>query len=123
MALAVSTSEYTVAPDSAPLALPQKDRLDELVELMVDTVCSNQEMIRVAGEDYHAEVVQSQGLELHASHIEYVLDWMWETITYIRNIKKSLPAKLYSGLCLRDLLLPPQRADAGVHGPRLRGQG
>ena len=26
-----------------------RDRLDELVELMVDTVCSNREMIRVAG--------------------------------------------------------------------------
>ena len=35
-----------------------RDRLDELVELMVDTVCSNREMIRIAGDDYPAEVGQ-----------------------------------------------------------------
>ena len=63
-----------------------RDRLDELVELMVDTVCSNREMIRVAGDDYPAEVVRSRFLKLNASHIEYVLDRMRENITYARNI-------------------------------------
>ena len=47
-----------------------RDRLDELVELMVDTVCSNREMVRVAGDDYPAEVVRSRFLKLNASHIE-----------------------------------------------------
>ena len=37
-----------------------RDRLDELVELMVDTVCSNREMIRIAGDDYPTEVVKSR---------------------------------------------------------------
>ena len=40
-----------------------RDRLDELVELMVDTVCSNREMIRMAGDDYPAEVVKSRFLK------------------------------------------------------------
>ena len=40
-----------------------RDRLDELVELMVDTVCSNREMIRIAGDDYPAEVVKSRFLK------------------------------------------------------------
>ena len=53
-----------------------RDRLDELVELMVDTVCSRREMIRVAGDDYPAEVVKSRFLKLSSSHIEYVLDRM-----------------------------------------------
>ena len=48
-----------------------RDRLDELVELMVDTVCSNREMIRIAGDDYPAEVVKSRFLKLDSSHIEY----------------------------------------------------
>ena len=72
------------------------DRLDELVELMVDTVCSNREMIRVAGDDYPAEVVRSRFLKLNASHIEYVLDRMRENTTYVRNIKKYLLAALYN---------------------------
>ena len=67
-----------------------RDRLDELVELMVDTVCSNREMIRIAGDDYPAEVVKSRFLKLNSSHIEYVLDRMRENTTYVRNIKKYL---------------------------------
>ena len=73
-----------------------RDRLDELVELMVDTVCSNREMIRIAGDDYPAEVVKSRFLKLNSSHIEYVLDRMWENTTYVRNIKKYLLAALYN---------------------------
>ena len=48
-----------------------RDRLDELVELMVDTVCSHRETIRIAGDDYPAEVVKSRFLKLNSSHIEY----------------------------------------------------
>ena len=73
-----------------------RDRLDELVELMVDTVCSRRETIRIAGDDYPAEVVKSQFLKLDSSHIEYVLDRMRENTTYVRNIKKYLLAALYN---------------------------
>ena len=73
-----------------------RDRLDELVELMVDTVCSNREMIRIAGDDYPAEVVKSRFLKLNSSHIEYVLDRMRENTTYVLNIKKYLLAALYN---------------------------
>ena len=70
--------------------------LDELVELMVDTVCSRRETIRIAGDDYPAEVVKSRFLKLDSSHIEYVLDRMRENTTYVRNIKKYLLAALYN---------------------------
>lgn len=73
-----------------------RDRLDELAELMVDTVCSRREMIRIAGDDYPAEVVKSRFLKLNSSHIEYVLDRMRENTTYVRNIKKYLLAALYN---------------------------
>ena len=73
-----------------------RDRLDELVELMVDTVCSHRQTIRIAGDDYPAEVVKSRFLKLNSSHIEYVLDRMRENTTYVRNIKKYLLAALYN---------------------------
>ena len=73
-----------------------RDRLDELVELMVDTVCSHRQTIRIAGDDYPAEVVKSRFLKLTSSHIEYVLDRMRENTTYVRNIKKYLLAALYN---------------------------
>ena len=63
---------------------------------MVDTVCSSREVIRVAGDDYPAEVIRSRFLKLNASHIEYALDRMRENTTYVRNIKKYLLAALYN---------------------------
>ena len=92
-ALILANIEYDVLSQNVQR---DKDRLDELVELMVDTVCSNREMIRVAGDDYPAEVVRSRFLKLNASHIEYVLDRMRENTTYVRNIKKYLLAALYN---------------------------
>ena len=73
-----------------------RDRLDELVELMVDTVCSRREALCIAEDDYPTEVVKSQFLMLNSSHIEYVLDRMRENTAYIRNIKKYLLAALYN---------------------------
>ena len=92
-ALILENIEYDVLSQNVQL---DKDRLDELVELMVDTVCSRREMIRVAGDDYPAEVVKSRFLKLSSSHIEYVLDRMRDNTTYVRNIKKYLLAALYN---------------------------
>lgn len=72
------------------------ERLDELVELILDTVCSRRESIRIAGDDYPAEVVKSRFLKLNSAHIEYILERMQENTTHIRNIKKYLLAALYN---------------------------
>ena len=73
-----------------------RERLDERVELIVDTVCSARKTIRIAGDDYPAEVVKSRFMKLDSSHIEYVLSSMQENTTYVRNIKKYLLAALYN---------------------------
>ena len=73
-----------------------RERLDELVELIVDTVCSARKTIRIAGDDYPAEVVKSRFMKLDSSHIEYMLSSMQENTTYVRNIKKYLLAALYN---------------------------
>ena len=73
-----------------------QERMDETVELMLETVLSRRPYIRIAGDDYPAEVVKSRFLKLNSSHIEYVLDRMRENTTYVRNIKKYLLAALYN---------------------------
>ena len=73
-----------------------RDRLDELVELMVDTVCSNREMIRIAGDDYPAEVVKSRFLKLDSSHIEFVMESLHNNTTEVRNIKQYLLTVLFN---------------------------
>lgn len=73
-----------------------RDRLDEIVELLVDTVCSARQTIHISGDDFPAEVVKSRLLKLDSSHIQYVLDCMGANTTYVRNIKKYLLAALFN---------------------------
>ena len=74
----------------------KRDQLDEIAELIVDTVCSARKTIRIAGDDYPAEVVKSRFLKLDSSHVQYVIDCMKNNTTYVRNIKKYLLAALYN---------------------------
>ena len=71
-------------------------RLDELVHLMLDTVCARRKTIRIAQNNFPTEVVKSQFLKLNAEHIQYVLDRMRQNTTEIRNIKQYLLAALYN---------------------------
>ena len=71
-------------------------RLDELVELMLDVVCSKRAAIRISGEEMPAEVVKSRFLKLGAEHIQYVLDCLKDNPPRIRNIKQYLLAALYN---------------------------
>jgi hypothetical protein len=72
------------------------DRLDEIVELLLETVCSARQTIRVAGDDFPADVVKSRLLKLNSEHIQYVLNCMSDNTTYVRNIKKYLLAALFN---------------------------
>ena len=73
-----------------------REQLDEIVDLIVDTVCSARKVIRIAGDDYPAEVVKSRFMKLDSSHVQYVMDCMKNNTTYVRNIKKYLLAALYN---------------------------
>lgn len=72
------------------------DRLEEILELLVETVCSTKKYIRVAGSDYPAEVVRSRLLKLDMEHIKFVFDCLKENTTNIRNIKQYLLTTLYN---------------------------
>ena len=73
-----------------------KGMLDEIVSLMLETVCTARKTIRIAGDDYPAELVKSKFLKLNSSHIEFVLDCMRENTTKVRNIKQYLKAVLFN---------------------------
>lgn len=72
------------------------DTLNEIMELLVETVCSKRECIRVCGEDKPAEVVKSRLMKLTNEHIRYVMDSLKENTTKVRNIKQYLLAVLYN---------------------------
>ena len=71
-------------------------RIEEIVELMVDTICSKAPYIRCGGVDRPAEVVRSRFMKLDSTHIEYVLDSIHENTTDVRNIKAYLLTSLYN---------------------------
>ena len=73
-----------------------REQLDEIAELIVDTVCTVRKTVRIAGDDYPAEVVKSRFMKLDSSHVQYVMGCMRENTTYVRNIKKYLLAALYN---------------------------
>ena len=49
-----------------------KDRFREIMDIMLDAVCSTAPTIRINGEDMPQQVVKSRFLKLNSSHIEYV---------------------------------------------------
>ena len=77
---------------------PHLDRecIDEMVNIMVDVLCSTKSTVRISGNEYPIEVVKDQLLKLDGSHIQYVLDCLNENTTKVRNIKQYLLATLYN---------------------------
>lgn len=71
-------------------------QIDEILEILLDVVCSNRKQIRIAGDDKPAQVVKSQLMKLDSSHIEFVLDCMKQNTTQIRNVKQYILAALYN---------------------------
>ena len=72
------------------------DRIDEIVDIILETVCTARKTLRIAGDDYPAELVKSKFLKLDHSHIEFVLDCMKQNTSKIRNIKQYLRAVLFN---------------------------
>ena len=85
--------EYSILAQNNPM---DTMRLDELVELMLDVICSKRSMIRISGEDMPTDVVRARLLGLEAPHIQYVLDCLKDSLPRIRNIKQYLLAALYN---------------------------
>ena len=73
-----------------------KDRFREIMDIMLDAVCSTAPTIRINGEDMPQQVVKSRFLKLNSSHIEYVLDAMNKNPSDIRNIRTYLLTALYN---------------------------
>lgn len=71
-------------------------KVDELVQLMVNTICSPQRYIRINGDNESAEVVKARFLKINDMHIRYVLERLNSNTTKIRNIRNYLLTALYN---------------------------
>ncbi len=85
--------EYEILVSRHPY---DRDTLDAIMELIVDTVCTNRKMIRIASDDKPAEVVKSKFMKLDSEHISFVLDCIKKNTTDVRNTKQYLLATIYN---------------------------
>ena len=74
----------------------EKETLEGILDLLVDTCCSHKAYIRIAGDNKSGEVVRSRFMKLDSSHIQYVLSCLKENTTDVRNIRQYLLAALYN---------------------------
>ena len=72
------------------------DMIEELLELVVDTVCSSRAFIRIGKEQLQAEIVRSRMMKLNAEHIRYLIACLNENTTKIRDIRQYLLTALYN---------------------------
>jgi hypothetical protein len=73
-----------------------RGRLEEIVELMVETLCSTKDTINISGDDYPSQLVKEKLLRINSLHIDYVFECLKKTTTYIRNIKRYLLTTLFN---------------------------
>lgn len=74
----------------------RKDMIDEIVEIMLECICSTKQRIVIGGEDLPKEVVKSRMLKIDSSHIEYILECLKKSTTKKHNIKAYLRAVIYN---------------------------
>lgn len=70
--------------------------LENILELIVETMCSKRKMIRIASDDKPIEIVKSRFMKLNAEHIKYVMECFKANTTKIRNMKQYLLATVYN---------------------------
>ena len=71
-----------------------REQLDEIVDLIVDTVCSARKVIRIAGDDYPADVVKSRFMKPilpNSQDCSPKCTFVYPTPRYPYKIQKSLP--------------------------------
>ena len=74
----------------------EPERVDSAVDLILETVLSKREYIRVAGDEFPQAVVKSRMLKLTSDHIEYAFDALDKNTTDVRNIKAYLLTTLFN---------------------------
>ncbi len=65
--------DYDIMCQDNPYEL---DILEEILELMVDVVCTTKTTVRISADDKPTEVVRGQLMKLTSEHISFVIAWL-----------------------------------------------
>lgn len=70
--------------------------IDEIVNLMVEVLCSKRETITIASDTHPIEQVKERFKSVDSGHIEYILECLDNNTTKIFNIKKYLMSVIFN---------------------------
>ncbi|MCI6432951.1 MAG: replication initiator protein A [Lachnospiraceae bacterium] len=73
-----------------------REYIDEIVDLLVETISINRETIVIGGAEYPYQFVKNKLLKVDASHIQYVLECLHDTTTKVHNVKAYLLTCLFN---------------------------
>lgn len=82
--------------DYEALMLDDPEQVSELLELMIETTCSEAKSFRINGSSVPAERVKERLLSLNMLHLQYVLETLQKNTTDVKNIKAYMLATLYN---------------------------
>ena len=85
--------EYDTMKDNFPY---DYERLDEIVELMAETLASKKATFCIAGDTYPASTVKFKLLRINSLHIQYMFECLRNNASSIRNIKAYMLAVLFN---------------------------
>lgn len=72
------------------------EEIDNLVELILEIVCTERKTIWIAGAEHPYQLVKSRMLKLNATHIQYVIQCMEKNTKKVHNIKAYIMAALFN---------------------------
>ena len=93
------------------------ERLDGIVELMTESVCSTQSVFRIGGGEYSREEVKRRLLSIRSLEIQYVFECMDENAPRVKNIKSYLLSALFNAPVTMDAYYRAKANDF-LNGPR-----
>ena len=70
--------------------------IDEIVNLMVEVLCSKRETITIASDTHPIEQVKKRFESIDSGHMEYILECLDKNTTDIRNIKQYLLSVIFN---------------------------
>lgn len=70
--------------------------IDEIVEIMVETICIKRDNVLIAGAEYPYQLVKGKLLKVDSSHVQYMLECLHGNVTKIRNIRAYLLTCIYN---------------------------
>lgn len=70
--------------------------IDEMVEIMVETICIKRDNVLIAGAEYPYQLVKGKLLKVDSSHVQYMLECLHDNTTKVRNIRAYLLTCIYN---------------------------